>query len=100
MSAVYRAIAFTTALLCVVSFANAESVSPQPSKQVTHFFGGDEAICARFELDDVESITYPDVVSVVTPTQFTAVPQQVLPALQQCFTLHDIRGPPATKSLI
>lgn len=100
MSTVYRAIAFTTALLCLVSFASAESVSLQPSKEVTHLFGDEPTICARFDFDEFEGINYLEVVSCVTPTQFTAVPRQVLPALQQCFTLHDIRGPPPIKSLI
>ena len=99
MSAVYRAIAFTTALLCVVSFANAESVSPQSSKQVTHLLDGEQAICARFDLDELEGITYLEIVSAAPQAQFSAMLQQVLPALQQCFTLHDIRAPPQRQNL-
>ncbi len=97
---VYGAVVFTTAVLCLFSFANAENFSPQYAKEITHYWAGEDFICSRNATDDVTGIPQNTVATTVLVWQFIAIPQEVIPALQNCHTLNDIRGPPAPASLL
>lgn len=99
-SAAYRIFVLTTALLCLLSFANAEHFSPQNAKEVTHYSGDDDFICSRNASDDRSDMAHGDVVVAVLRPQYVIPSLEVLPALRQSYTLHNIRGPPATASLI
>lgn len=98
-SAVYKALVFTTALLCLLSFANAEHFSPQNAKEVTHYTGDDDFICSRTASDDRSDMPQAEVTIALLRSQYAVPSLEVLPALRQSYTLHDIRGPPAAASL-
>lgn len=99
-SAVYKALVFTTALLCLLSFANAEHFAPKNAEEITHYSGDDSFICSRTTSDDRSDIPQSEFVIAVLHVPAPAISQSVLPALQQSYTLHDIRGPPVLASLI
>lgn len=99
-SAAYKFLVFTTALLCVLSFANAETFAQQNANEVTHYLSDGDFLCSRYATDDRADIPQNDFDLTFLRLHFGKISQQVLPALQQCYTLHDIRGPPAISSLI
>jgi hypothetical protein len=97
---VYKAAVFSAAVLCFLSFANAQNFAQQNAKEVTHYSGSDDFICPRNTADDLSDLPQVSNVVLAQPSQLMLSSQAVLPALQKCYTLNDIRGPPVIVSLI
>lgn len=96
-SAVYKAFVFTTAVLCLLSFANAEHLSLQSAKEVTHYTGDDDFICSRTASDDRADMPQGEVAIALLQSQYSVPSLEERPVPQQRYTLHDIRGPPAQR---
>ncbi|MDO8908002.1 MAG: hypothetical protein Q7W55_05810 [Pseudohongiella sp.] len=99
-ASVYKTIVFTTALLCLLSFANAEQFAAQNAKEVTHYSGSEDFIGSRNTTDDSADIPQNELAVTVQYSKSTASFNEVPSAFQQLYTLQDIRGPPATAFLI
>ena len=99
-SAVYKAIIFTTALLCLLSFSDVGHLSAEIAKEVTHYMGDDHAVCSRTTLDDHSDLPQREVVFIVPRSRLVVAVQEIFPAYEKATTHHEIRGPPAIASLI
>jgi hypothetical protein len=98
-ASVYKTIVFTTTLLCLLSFGNAEHFAAQSAKEVTQYSGSEDFVGSRNTSDDSADIPHNECTISVRYKKSAASSNDVPSALQQIYTLHDIRGPPAITSL-
>lgn len=84
----------------MLSFASAEYFAPQSAAEITFYSGDDNFIGCRNAADDRVDMLPAEINIPVPPLLRGITCSDVLPALQQSYSLHYIRGPPALASLI
>jgi hypothetical protein len=83
------------ALLCLISFANADYFAPQGADEVTHYSATDDFICSRATSDDRADIPSQEIVTSAHPRCSSPALYPVHPVFSQRSTSWKIRGPPS-----
>jgi hypothetical protein len=94
-ASVYRVIVLATVLFSLLSFANAEQFSLSSLEEVTHYAAGDDFIGSRSSEDDSSYVPVYASYHFTPAAHPLVVPGVVTAVVTPCYTLHDIRGPPA-----
>ena len=94
-ASVYKVIVVATALFSLLSFANAEQFTLSALEEVTHYAADDDFIGCRSVQDDNTDVSHHAVRVHVPAAQASPVSATVPAIVSPCYTLHDIRGPPA-----
>jgi hypothetical protein len=94
-ASVYKVIVCATVLFSLLSFSNAEQFSLSSLEEVTHYAPGDDFIGSRSSEDDSPSVPVEPNFKFAHAVHTIAVPRVVTAVVTPCYSLHDIRGPPA-----
>jgi hypothetical protein len=83
------------ALLCLVSFANAEYFAPQSAEEVTHYSATDNFICSRETSDDRADMSGQQTLASAQLQSSSPSLDPLHTVFSQRSTSWKIRGPPS-----